>query len=194
MPGTPQGVGQHPWVAGPAPPSWRAQMGRAGQRRRGRRWERRSLDVYYSSAASVACHLLRLRGGRAAAAERGCAAPLLLSHLGCHGSGGGTPGHPRAPRGTPGTVRDGPAALRVMPHGVGASRQGKGKGIARPGSSVGTSKAQPRAGSGHSQSRGAAAAHVWGIRASKPRAGCSSLEHGMQAHPVSKQHLHPLTF
>lgn len=109
-----------------------------------------------------------------------------------------TPGLPRErgwhPRAPPGTVRDGPAALRVMLHGVGASRQGKGKGIARPGSSVGTSKAQPRAGSGHSQSRGAAAAHVWGIRASKPRAGCSSLEHGMQAHPVSKQHLHPLTF
>lgn len=99
-------------------------MGRAGQRRR----ERRSLAVYYSSAASVACHLLRLRGGRAAAAERGCAAPLLLSHLGRHGSGGGTPGS-REGCGVPPLM-----SSEVMLHGVGAWRQGKGKEIARPGS------------------------------------------------------------
>lgn len=73
------GTGQDPWVPGAclghpgARPRARrrAQMERAGARagQRGERaggWERLSLDVYYSSAASVACHLFpaaRLAGG-----------------------------------------------------------------------------------------------------------------------------------
>ena len=157
-----RGMGQDPWVPG----AWqghpgagprarrRAQMERAGARagqraERAGGWERRSLDVYYSSAASVACHLFPAASRAGGSSLTGLTRPHSCCHTWAAARAGTAPGrHPHGDRARcgmsplpPGTVFRGVAGCLVPCHGASCGKGSLGSG--QPPVSAGSAPPQP---------------------------------------------------